>query len=270
MINKRYEDYNSIDNKKNFVLFDNLVRSKFKNSTEMNWHENIEIELCIEGRGKVFIDGLEYEIVPKDVVIINSNAIHYTYTDDKLVYSALIVSSRFCKSIGIDYELTKFKSVIKDNKIADFFTKIRELNSKDDFPFREIRQNMFLIEILAEAAERYSTEISTNKYDSMKSVKDTLTYIHGNYSEKITLDMISKSINTDKFLICRQFKEATGKTVIEYTNAYRCQKAAELIASGCNISEAAHLTGFNNFSFFTKTFKKYMGDIPSKFKEKTL
>ncbi|MBR6603969.1 MAG: AraC family transcriptional regulator, partial [Clostridia bacterium] len=46
---------------------------------------------------------------------------------------------------------------------------------------------------------------------------------------------------------------------------YRCKKASELISEGLSVSEAALKCGFSNMSFFTRTFREYIGCLPSKF-----
>ena len=80
---------------------------------------------------------------------------------------------------------------------------------------------------------------------------------------KIYLDGIASATLTDKYALSRLFKRVTGQTPVQYINTYRCRKAAEYISDGKNVSEAAHACGFTNMSFFTKTFKAYMGKLPS-------
>ena len=69
----------------------------------------------------------------------------------------------------------------------------------------------------------------------------------------------------DRYTLCKLFKRITGQTIFETLNAYRCMRAAEYIADGRRVAEAANLCGFENNSFFTKMFKKYIGVLPSKY-----
>ena len=94
--------------------------------------------------------------------------------------------------------------------------------------------------------------------------KRVIFFIQENYDKRITLDQISKEVLTDKYTLCKIFKKLTGQTIFENLNEYRCLKAAEYIAEGKSVSEAANLCGFDNNSFFTKTFKRYIGTLPSK------
>ena len=54
----------------------------------------------------------------------------------------------------------------------------------------------------------------------------------------------------DKYTLSREFKKLTGMTIVQYINSYRCKKAAEYIASGTSVSEAANMCCFTNMSFF--------------------
>lgn len=105
------------------------------------------------------------------------------------------------------------------------------------------------------------------KDSTYRSVTAAIIYIRKHYDEHLTLDGISKSIFVNKYTLTRIFKEMTGQTVVEYINEYRCKQAARLIRDGCRINESARLCGFSNMSFFTKTFKRYIGKLPSEYKK---
>ena len=55
----------------------------------------------------------------------------------------------------------------------------------------------------------------------------------------------------------------TEITVVEYLNQQRCRHAQKLILEGESISAAAHLSGFENLSYFSRTYKRYIGYLPS-------
>ena len=58
----------------------------------------------------------------------------------------------------------------------------------------------------------------------------------------------------DKYTLCRLFKKVTGQTVFEYLNRTRCLMAAEQIAEGATVTEAALASGYESLSYFAKSF----------------
>ena len=101
---------------------------------------------------------------------------------------------------------------------------------------------------------------------SRPRIRVSVAFIQEHYAERITLDDIATILYIDKYNLARKFKEQTGKTIINYTNEIRCDNAKRLILEGIPVHEAARLCGFNNMSFFTKTFKKHTGKTPSAYK----
>ncbi len=270
MLGTIYEEYTHIDNKKAFILRSDIVRTNVQYSRSMNWHDNLEIEYCSEGEGKVLLDGVEYEFKKDDIIIVNSNVIHYTSTDSYLKYSALIVSNEFCKEMGIDYNQFLFDCRVRDKEIVSFFNALKDTHNRTDMNFKGAKENGILLGLLTRLAEKYAVKkqnISSNDiiYDNVKSA---IKFIRENYDRQLSLDEISRNIFVDKYVLSRQFKKITGKTVIEYINNYRCQKSANIILEGGTVTEAALSSGFENLSFFTRTFKKYIGVNPSEFKNR--
>ncbi|MBR7133573.1 MAG: helix-turn-helix transcriptional regulator [Clostridia bacterium] len=268
MLGTRYENYNDLTGKLPFILNCDLERTPFNYSREQNWHENIEIQLCTAGKGFVLLNGEKHDFCENDIVVVNSNVIHYTHTEARLTYSCIIISTEFCRQMNFDYSSVYFSPLIKNESIVDLFLQIvKEYNSPDTV-LRVPRLNKLLLELLIELSSSYIEAVKPIYVESKASlaVKQAIAFIRENYNRKISLDDISRIVLFDKYALCREFKKITGQTIVENINRYRCLKAAEYIKKGYPVYEAARLCGFENFSFFTKTFKKYMSKLPSKCK----
>ena len=101
-----------------------------------------------------------------------------------------------------------------------------------------------------------------------KMIADAIEYLNTHFSEPITVDEICESVGFSKYYFCRKFKAVTGKTVVDYINFLRCVNARRLIQSGqYNVSESAYMSGFNNLSYFSKTYIKHIGHSPSEEKQ---
>lgn len=121
-----------------------------------------------------------------------------------------------------------------------------------------------LIELRLNHTVSVNNEITQNH--SYERVKNAIKIIREEYNKKLTLEYIARLVYTDKFTLSKEFKRYTKMTVVEYINNFRSKKASELITDGLTVNEAARKCGFNNMSFFTKTFKNFMGELPSKYK----
>lgn len=268
MIGTRYEEYGQLHDDLPFVLTANIERTAFNGSHEKNWHEDLEIQLCTGGRGTVLINGEIYDFSQGDIAVVDSNAIHYTTTDDQLTYTCLIVNATFCKRVGIPYDRLSFSPLIRDEMVKERIGSLTDIYRDQMVPYRLTKLNTIVLQILLLLAERYAidTKRPTARQKVFDNVKDAMKYIRTHYAEKITLDDLAAAIYTDKFRLCRDFKKMTGHTIVSYTNRYRCHQAAEHIAEGNTVTEAALSCGFENLSFFTRTFKTYMGVLPSAYK----
>ena len=81
---------------------------------------------------------------------------------------------------------------------------------------------------------------------------------------KTKIQKIAQENNISKSYLVHEFKRYTGKTVVEYINDLRCLNAQSLIKNGISVSTAGLSSGFDNLSYFSRTYKKYMSSLPSK------
>ena len=62
---------------------------------------------------------------------------------------------------------------------------------------------------------------------------------------------------------CRFFKQAVHRSPMDYLNFYRIEMACyALVATDCNVTEAALDAGFNDPGYFIRTFKHFKGETP--------
>lgn len=101
-------------------------------------------------------------------------------------------------------------------------------------------------------------------YDEV--VNGMLSFISENYSQKILMRDVVKTLNYSETFLNKRFKEAVGTTFIEYLNRYRIQKAVQMLQEqDCTVQDAAWKCGIGDYKYFGIVFKKYIGCSPKEY-----
>ena len=109
-------------------------------------------------------------------------------------------------------------------------------------------------------------DISTKEGRRIEHLKRALEVIENSYPDCITLDDLAKAAGMNSKYFCRYFREMTHRTPIDYLNYYRIEQACfKLATSNSSIADVGMSCGFNDVSYFIKTFKKYKGITPKKY-----
>lgn len=83
-----------------------------------------------------------------------------------------------------------------------------------------------------------------------------------------TLGALGREIGLSKNFLCSSFKEIMGITIFSYIHMARIKKAKEiLLETQSSIEEIAYYCGFENLSYFYRTFKKYTGVSPANYRK---
>ena len=234
----------------------------------MHWHEHIEILYFIEGCTDVIIDNTQITAKEGDIAVINSNCMHaMSLKPLDCKYHCLIIDKVFFNSFFDPMEAITFDNLIENPQVAQLLDNIAfEMSQKKDYYKQSVKANVFLL--LCEISRNHNKFPSSikDKTGSQKltMVKNAINFINTHYKEPITIDDIVTYVGFSKYHFCHTFKEVTGNTTFDYINILRCNQSRKLLRTGAyNVSESALLSGFNNLSYFTKTYKKHMGVLPS-------
>ncbi|MBO7171184.1 MAG: helix-turn-helix transcriptional regulator, partial [Clostridia bacterium] len=97
-------------------------------------------------------------------------------------------------------------------------------------------------------------------------IDKALRYVKEHLSEDITVDRLATVAGFSKYHFVREFKRVTSYTVVTYINLARIEHSKELLAQGeMTVGEIAFACGFNNLSYFSKTFRAHTGMTPSEY-----
>ena len=219
-----------------------------------------------DGEGVVICDFEEHIVSRGDIFVINSDVLHSLRTDTYMSYYYLIVDSNFCKYNGLNVSQITFEGRIRDSwAISMFGAILRTYTEKGDFYSAKVRAKV--LDFVVYLCEKYGAVISERekRHDkNFDNIRIAIIYIRDNIREKISVDSLAQMSGMSKYHFIREFKRITHYTPVMYINIVRIEMARRLIVEKkLSVGEVSERCGFENLSYFTKTFKKYTGMTPS-------
>lgn len=232
-----------------------------------HWHGGVEILYCLEGSMEVTCNQNKWLMQQDDMVVVNSNTLHVVGSAGISLYHCLIVDADFLLKNGFPVETMLLEDFFAGKDFFPLFHCI-DTEIKEKAQLYKSRVRGYLLELFVRLYREHGTKMQPEQAGKQNSkiqlVKSAIAYIHNHYTEDITIDEISDTLGFSKYYVCHIFKEYTGRTMVDYINLLRCINARSLLSSGkYNISESAASSGFKNLSYFTRTYKKQMGALPS-------
>lgn len=106
----------------------------------------------------------------------------------------------------------------------------------------------------------------TREGDALIRLADVLAFIERNHGRGIRLEELAKVANMSPSTLNRSFLEATGLSPIDYLIRTRVLKGAEMLRGRWgNVGEVAFAVGFNDSNYFSRQFRRVMGESPGRY-----
>ena len=247
----------------------------------MHWHSSVELILINEGELYVTLDNRKYVGRRGDMFFVNSETVHGALPKDAL-YECIVFNPSFLKlgnpaCDGFIDDLLH-KSVFVNEKIEDeglqstvshLFEVMRSECEGYRFKVLSAIYGVFG-EIMEKGLYLASAGVLSGKSEqNVSKLKRAIGYIRDNYDKEITLSDMAEISGLSTKYFCAFFKEMTEKTPVEYLNMYRVEKASRaLLGTDMSITEIAYASGFNDLSYFIKTFKSFKNCTPKAYRSK--
>ena len=121
----------------------------------------------------------------------------------------------------------------------------------------------FLADVYEEGGKQHQeAQVNTQNLGSRhrSKLQKTLNYIHDHAEDPLALEDMAVMCGTSTTYFCHLFKRETGMTFVKYLSDLRLQNACELLLrTGQTVTEICYRVGFNDYSHFSRRFKKYTG-----------
>jgi YesN/AraC family two-component response regulator len=255
------------------------------NSSAHFWHYHPEIELVYVngGSGKRQVGSHISYYTSGSLILIGSNLPHCGFTDEKTGNTKETVIQMKPDFLGNDFfgiaEMKNINHLFNRAKAGLVFigeTKKR-IGSKlelieNQLPFERLLTLLSILKELEEAtefkvlnAEGFSIDLQMQDNDKINTI---FNYVKDHFQEQITLEEVADLVSMTVPSLCRYFKKITKKTFTKFVNEYRLVHASKLLAEKpISITEICFESGFNNFSYFNKTFQEFTGKTASQYRK---
>lgn len=203
------------------------------------------------------VDGKDYFLKKGETLIIRPGSRRIRYADNNPAhYFAIDYFSDGSEEASIPDLISGCSSQLKDTII--FLDKVHKNRNTENYELKgSLAIHLFILTLKDEVK---------NSLLSIH-VQQILHYISEHFTESIRLEEIADYAHLTVPYCCHLVKKELGTTIYEIILHERITLSKDYLASGeIPLSEVPYLCGFNDYSHFYKTFKKYTGTSPSKFK----
>jgi len=247
------------------------VTNKRKMS-QVHYHHQHELYYLVSGETKYFVGEEIFHLLPGDFIFVPRQVIHQTDSENCLHNERILMS--FEDAIFDEgtrpllEKLSECKLIhIPANKaylVQDLLTKLQiEANREDEY--RETLMKLYILELLALLCRLkydYTPQIS----ESEKLINAIADYIRENYSQELSLSVLSKQFALSESCLSRKFKAVSGFGLNEFITSVRIHNAERLLAQGdLPVTRVAELCGYSDSNYFAAVFKKIKGMSPVKY-----
>lgn len=244
-------------------------------------HDGYELLLLLNGQLDMYSEGDGKALDRGDLVCVKAHCFHHVRLNSPGVYDRVVINFRenvlqkLCtekSDLGkcfIHNEQGKLNYLhLDEEQVQRFLQYAKELQAalKDTGFGADALAYALLTQILVMANKCVCEKAIMEHAGIMpKLVSETFAYIDQHLTEELSLTVLEKQLQYNGIYISRCFKKVMGITLQQYIIAKRCSLAQQYLAQGYSPCDACFMTGFNNYSSFSRTFLQQIGVSPKKY-----
>ena len=261
-----------------------IANAKRSFQIPIHWHDEFEIIYVKSGFLTVSISGENYIGKPGDAFVVSPGNLHFMGSQTGNVdYFTFLFPLKYISFRTDDIlddkllELLNSGHLIISPEIEDtvkeqceqlveiYGAKKEESQSKIT---AQIKTKIILLQFILELWKKgFIVENDTSGKNTVE--KEMVSYIQQNFTGKILLKEFGEQFHLSEKYISRYFKEHFHITISQYVTYLRLEHAKQLLQdTDIPVTEVAMQSGYQNVSYFIRSFKKTYGRSPLKYRNK--
>ena len=249
----------------------------------VHWHDELEIIYVKSGFLTVNISGENYIGKPGDAFVVSPGNLHFmgsqTGTVDYFTFLFPLKYIAFRSDDMLDDKLIEplnsghlmispeIKDTVKEQceQLARVYA--AEIDKSESKITSQIRKKIILLQFIHELWKKgFIVENDTTGRNTVE--KEMVSYIQQNYMGKILLREFGEQFHLSEKYISRYFKEHFHITLSRYVTYLRLEHAKQMLQeTDISVTEVAMQSGYQNISYFIRSFKKTYGVSPLKYRK---
>lgn len=249
----------------------------------VHWHDELEIIYVKSGFLTVNISGENYIGKPGDAFVVSPGNLHFmgsqTGTVDYFTFLFPLKYIAFRTDDMLDDKLIEplnsghlmispeIKDTVKEQceQLAGVYA--AEIDESEPKITGQIRKKIILLQFIHELWKKgFIVENDTTGRNTVE--KEMVSYIQQNYTGKILLREFGEQFHLSEKYISRYFKEHFHITLSQYVTYLRLEHAKQMLQeTDISVTEVAMQSGYQNISYFIRSFKKMYGVSPLKYRK---
>lgn len=261
---------------------------------DLHGHDFVELVFVIRGVATHRFQNIEYEIRAGDVFMINPGEEHgYALQENQEVeimnclFHPGLIHETLLHELQISHSLDFLYVQPFLNEEIRFYHRLNlrgEASGKVLYLLQEMQQELderrpgyeafirlqmiqliiLLSRYLGEAQKGIIPQVNKNEL----LVRRVCGYLERHYNQKITHSTLSKLFHLSPRQLNRQFNQYVGRSVIEYVQHIRIEKAKHLLTETDDIiAVVAETVGYEDAAYFSTLFTRIVGCSPGKYRE---
>ena len=252
----------------------------------VHWHDELEIIYVKSGFLTVSISGENYIGTPGDAFVVSPGNLHFmgsqTGTVDYFTFLFPLKYISFRSNDILDDKLLeplnnghlmispRVKDTAKElcEQLIEIY--LAKNDERESIITAQIKTKTVLLQFILEMWKKgFVTENDTSGRNTVE--KEMVSYIQQNFTGTISLKEFGEQFHLSEKYISRYFKEHFHITISQYVTYLRLKHAKQLLQdTDIPVTEIAMQSGYQNISYFIRSFKKTYEVSPLQYRKNKL